>query len=269
MPDNTIDYLAHHGLIGQKDDLVSNIELDDDFLEHYQIKGAKHGIRRFQNYDGSLTPAGRERYGIGPAREAKKEAAASAAKNINKKAKAVLNTYKEKRAKAKEASAAKAHEMLKEYARRHPKYLPMLSKTMTKDEINKIVDDINFDQKLRDIRQRELDEGTRRIQRAANTIGAISNLMNNSKNLYNNSVEIYNSIKGTNKRKIGEKKEEDRSEITKIIRSGSADDVYKNISRMTSSELGDAIKRLNAEEVLKNQYGVKVDDKTKNKDDKT
>ena len=32
---------------------------------HYGIKGQKHGLRRFQNEDGSLTPEGKERYGIG------------------------------------------------------------------------------------------------------------------------------------------------------------------------------------------------------------
>ena len=37
----------------------------NDHIEHFQIKGAKWGIRRFQNPDGSLTPAGRERYGYG------------------------------------------------------------------------------------------------------------------------------------------------------------------------------------------------------------
>jgi hypothetical protein len=35
---------------------------------HYQVKGAKHGIRRYQNLDGSLTPAGRAHYGVGPPR---------------------------------------------------------------------------------------------------------------------------------------------------------------------------------------------------------
>lgn len=29
---------------------------------HYGIKGQKHGVRRYQNEDGSLTPAGRARY---------------------------------------------------------------------------------------------------------------------------------------------------------------------------------------------------------------
>lgn len=34
-----------------------------DELVHYGIKGQKWGRRRYQNKDGSLTPAGRERYG--------------------------------------------------------------------------------------------------------------------------------------------------------------------------------------------------------------
>ena len=33
-----------------------------DDLQHHGIKGQKWGIRRFQKKDGSLTPAGKERY---------------------------------------------------------------------------------------------------------------------------------------------------------------------------------------------------------------
>ena len=42
------------------------------YLAHYGIPNQKWGVRRFQNEDGSLTPAGRERYGIGPERASKK-----------------------------------------------------------------------------------------------------------------------------------------------------------------------------------------------------
>ena len=33
-----------------------------DYIKHHGIKGQKWGVRRFQNKDGSLTPAGKERY---------------------------------------------------------------------------------------------------------------------------------------------------------------------------------------------------------------
>ena len=41
----------------------------DDYLIHWGIPGQRKGNRRFQYKDGSLTPEGRIRYGVGPARE--------------------------------------------------------------------------------------------------------------------------------------------------------------------------------------------------------
>lgn len=36
--------------------------LFDSIIQHHGIKGQKWGVRRFQNEDGTLTPAGIERY---------------------------------------------------------------------------------------------------------------------------------------------------------------------------------------------------------------
>ena len=36
--------------------------MDDNYLTHWGIKGMKWGVRRYQNEDGSLTPAGKRRY---------------------------------------------------------------------------------------------------------------------------------------------------------------------------------------------------------------
>lgn len=39
--------------------------MDDNVLAHYGVKGMHWGIRRYQNADGSLTSAGKKRYGSG------------------------------------------------------------------------------------------------------------------------------------------------------------------------------------------------------------
>lgn len=44
---------------------MSDYILIDGTLYHHGIKGQKWGLRRWQNEDGSLTPAGREHYGYG------------------------------------------------------------------------------------------------------------------------------------------------------------------------------------------------------------
>lgn len=51
--------------------------MDYDQLCHHGIKGMKWGIRRFQKKDGSLTPAGRKRYGDGPDGDSESESASN------------------------------------------------------------------------------------------------------------------------------------------------------------------------------------------------
>lgn len=43
--------------------------ISSDTLIHFGVKGQKHGDRRYQNEDGSLTPLGREHYGVGQGRK--------------------------------------------------------------------------------------------------------------------------------------------------------------------------------------------------------
>jgi len=59
-------FLAHHE--GNEAKRILMFGSDGPYLSHYQVKGGRWGIRRYQNYDGSLTPLGREHYGVGPAR---------------------------------------------------------------------------------------------------------------------------------------------------------------------------------------------------------
>lgn len=51
-----------------------------DSLAHYGIKGQKHGLRRFQNEDGSYTEEGKRRYGIGDGEQRRSDGDATSAK---------------------------------------------------------------------------------------------------------------------------------------------------------------------------------------------
>lgn len=47
-------------------EIMTGKEIVDDILEHHGILGMKWGVRRYQNKDGSLTPAGKKRYDDDP-----------------------------------------------------------------------------------------------------------------------------------------------------------------------------------------------------------
>ena len=53
---------------------IGSIPYDSNYLEHFGILGMKWGVRRYQNPDGTLTPAGRERYNRQMQKEASKDA---------------------------------------------------------------------------------------------------------------------------------------------------------------------------------------------------
>ena len=68
---------------------VMPMQNDSGYLIHYGIKGQKHGVRRFQEKDGTLTAAGRERYGVGEARAKLVKAKTSAGEKLKAAAQTV------------------------------------------------------------------------------------------------------------------------------------------------------------------------------------
>lgn len=157
------------------------------YLEHHGILGMKWGIRRYQNKDGSLTEEGRKHRGL-----RRKETA-------------------EEKAAREEAKKTEEHEKLKKYVREHPSKIYKHRTEFTQDELNQLVNEINFDKKLKEVRDAEVQRSWNEIQQISNRIGTIKNFMETAKNSYNLGVDVYNTmvdsgkIHGNRRLKIGEK----------------------------------------------------------------
>lgn len=115
-------------------DILTTID-EQSSLAHFRTKGSKNGVRLYQYEDGSLTPLGREHYGVGKSREKKKEPEKSErqlSKEQKEKIENAINKFKENR-RAKAEARKKAAEEDKKKREDEQKSISKLSD----DELNK------------------------------------------------------------------------------------------------------------------------------------
>lgn len=127
-------------------------------LYHHGIKGMRWGVRRYQNKDGSLTPAGRKRYD---------DAVQKKISSINSKTAAKLKKIRmEGKAKLKIAKAEeKAAKLAKEEAKYQAKTKsstdnkPKSIKDMTDDEIRQRINRIRLEKELQSLQPEQVSAG--------------------------------------------------------------------------------------------------------------
>ena len=150
-------------------------QMPNDYLAHHGIKGQKWGVRRYQNSDGSLTAEGRRRRGYSSEKSERKS---------------LSERRKEKAAE----NAANKHENLKKYVREHPTKIYKHRMEFSKEELGDIVKQIEFDRKIKDVRDAEIQRGWDRVKEVSNRIGTVKSFAENAKGVYNLSVEFQNLL---------------------------------------------------------------------------
>lgn len=212
-------------------------------LYHYGISGMKWGIRRFQNPDGTLTAAGRRRYGTVENLErgmTKKQAAEHEAEK-----QAAINS-------GKTAQVQK------------------FSSELTKEEMAYAVQRIKDEQTLSDLRAKDVAAGQQSVKAIIDAGGQLKSAGETVKNLYNLVAQANNAFNKDHKMPIigaednnrkgnkplsaddqtklfnleqSKKKAAREAEVEELIRTKDLDWFKKHSSEFTKEELGKAIGR--------------------------
>lgn len=119
--------------------------MENSVLQHYGVRGMKWGVRRYQNKDGSLTPAGRKRYTDGE--PSKKE---------NAQVKKVVN--------AKTASAKTTSE------KTSPSPQKKNLSEMSDEELSRVIRRLQLEKQYKDLNPRTVSAGEKFVKTVMNQV---------------------------------------------------------------------------------------------------
>lgn len=194
-----IDWGIQLGRLGNE---IEHSDISEEELQHWGIKGMKWGVRRYQNKDGSLTPAGKKRYDDDPSND--------------------TETPEEKKARLLKSTDAKEI-----YENRH-----LLSTNELNERINRIDTEARLASKIPTEKEKT---GNDRMRDAKNTIDNVTNLYRSVDSAY--STVMNSAIGKTLAKKLGldvPKKEFNLEEVWKNRNKLSAKDLSEASQRVES-----------------------------------
>jgi hypothetical protein len=154
----------------------------EDYLAHHGTPGQKWGVRNGPPYP--LNEQVKKTLKVIAKRNAKK-----------KKEKAKLRAKAEEEAAARNAQKkVDDHERLKQRIRKRPQDFYRYRDLLTKEEANDLIEQIQWDRKIEDIKFDEYKRFNTRMKEISSTITTAATIMNQGINVYNNTALIYNAM---------------------------------------------------------------------------
>lgn len=237
-----VDALANNKKkIEHSEEVIGMNDLDSNELYHWGILGMKWGVRRYQNKDGSLTSAGRSRYGSG-----KKNVGILEAHRIKKrKAEAVKKRAETLAKKKAEEEDAQRHEAEKQEAIRsgNAAQIAKFQNELSNQELRDALDRLNSKQRLSDLVDKETPKKETKLDKAmkiADKASKAADVAEKGIKAYNTFAKVSNAFADDKNQLpiIGEKRNKDEKDSKKeaAIRSGDPNQIKKWQGKLTPEE---------------------------------
>lgn len=166
------------------------MENNNDYLAHHGIKGQKWGVIRTPEELGHKSKTSKKK-------TTAKDIKNAVNKALEKKRKEISKATEERRkevAKKKAEDVVNREEKLKAHLRKHPGQIYKHRNELKKSDVDELMKQVEWDRKCKDIRRNEFMRGLQKIQDISTTVNTMSNLINSSVNAYNNTALVINAF---------------------------------------------------------------------------
>ena len=203
--------------------------MEETYLQHHGIKGMRWGIRRWQRKDGSLTPAGKKRYG-----DDKEESP---------------EEFEARKQKALRAGSAKD-------------VLEFQGK-LTNQELNDAINRINSETRLKELATIKKQTSADAMRSVSEKIERATDVANKSINAWNTAAKIINSLTDSNMPTLdgtNRKVKEAEKARQKLIESGTPEEISKYFGKLKVSELKEVANRFKYQDAILGRIKLEDDD---------